>query len=65
MFDKVVNYSGKKLVNKPLNLNKEYTVGKYDELYDIPEVDHYDLNELDRSYNNKKKDRIRKENENY
>ena len=64
MFDKVVNYSGKKLVNKPLNLNKEYTVGKYDELYDIPEVDHYDLNELDRSYNNKKKDRIRKENEN-
>jgi len=64
MFDKMVNYSGKKLVNKPLNLNKEYTVGKYDELYDIPEVDHYDLNELDRSYNNKKKDRIRKENEN-
>ena len=64
MFDKIVNYSGKKLVNKPLNLNKEYTVGKYDELYDIPEVDHYDLNELDRSYNNKKKDRIRKEIEN-
>jgi len=64
MFDKMVNYSGKKLVNEPLNLNKEYTVGKYDELYDIPEVDHYDLNELDRSYNNKKKDRIRKEIEN-
>jgi len=64
MFDKIVNYSGKKLVNKPLNLNKEYTVGKYDELYDIPEVDHYDLNELDKSYNNKKKDRIRKEIEN-
>ena len=64
MFDKMVNYSGKKLVNKPLNLNKEYTVGKYDELYDIPEVDHYDLNELDKSYNNKKKDRIRKEIEN-
>ena len=64
MFDKIVNYSGKKLVNEPLNLNKEYTVGKYDELYDIPEVDHYDLNELDKSYNNKKKDRIRKEIEN-
>ena len=63
MFDKVVNYSGKKLVNKPLNLNKEYTVGKYDELYDIPDIDHYDLSEIDKSYNNKKNDRIRNEKE--
>jgi hypothetical protein len=63
MFDKVVNHSGKKLVNKPLNLNKEYTVGKYDELYDIPDIDHYDLSEIDKSYNNKKNDRIRNEKE--
>jgi len=64
MFDKVINYSGKKLVNKPLNLNKEYTVGKYDELYDIPDTDHYDLNEIDKSYANKMNNRVRKENDN-
>jgi len=61
LFDKVINYSGKKLVNKPLNLYKEYVVGKYDELYDIPDIDHYDINEIEKSYNNKKNDRIRKE----
>ena len=61
VFDKVINYSGKKLVNKPLNLYKEYVVGKYDELYDIPDIDHYDINEIEKSYNNKKNDRIRKE----
>jgi len=61
MFDKVVNYSGKKLVNKPLNLNIEYVVGKYNELYDIPDVDHYNLSEIDKSYSNKMKDRIIKE----
>ena len=61
MFDKVINYSGNKLVNKPLNLNKEYVVGKYDDLYDIPDIDHYNLNEIDKTYKNKKNDRIRKE----
>lgn len=63
MFDNVVNSSGKKLVNKPLNLNAEYVVGKYDELNDIPEIDHYDISEIDKSYHDKKNNRIIKEEE--
>lgn len=53
LFDKIVHYNGKKLVNKPLNLNTEYVVAKYDELYELPEHDPYDLTLIDKSYNEK------------
>lgn len=53
LFDKVVHYNGKKLVNKPLNLNTEYVVAKYDELYKLPKHDPYDLTLIDKSYNEK------------
>ena len=53
LFDTIVHYNGKKLVNKPLNLNTEYVIAKYDELYELPEHDPYDLTLIDKSYNEK------------
>jgi hypothetical protein len=35
LFDKVANSAGMKLLNAPVRLNKEATIGTYDQLYDI------------------------------
>ena len=33
LFDKVLNYDGIKLLNAPMNLNNEYNIGQYEQLY--------------------------------
>jgi len=64
IFDKITNYNGLKLINQPINLNKEYTIGNYQDLHKLEKTDPYDLSNIIDSYNKKKKNRKEKEENN-
>jgi len=59
IFDKAINYDGLKLLNEPINLNKEHNIGNFDDLYERKDLEH--VSSFDEIYNNKKNERIKRE----
>jgi len=61
LFDKAINYDGLKLLNEPVNLNKEHDIGHYDDLYKRKNIDDDDLSSIDEIHSRRKNEKIKKE----
>jgi len=64
LFEKISNFNGLKLLNEPINLNKEKTIGNYNALYekDNSIVDN-DNSNIDQYYSDTINNEVKKENE--